>query len=162
MDCSPPGFSVHGILRQKYWSGLQFPTSGDLPDRDWTQISCTAERFSTIWATREAQYKRKNTNLFMSQVPADHKKSSNRFWWVGKRRDLYLNRPGRRATSIGNIRKIILELDFEWPFKSIRKIWIYPTDSGKPLRILYHRSDRRRQRAGVGKWARRDRGRKQT
>ena len=24
-DCSPPGFSVHGILRQEYWSGLPFP-----------------------------------------------------------------------------------------------------------------------------------------
>ena len=22
MDCSLPGFSVHGILRQEYWSGL--------------------------------------------------------------------------------------------------------------------------------------------
>ena len=25
MDCSPPGFSVHGIYRQEYWSGLPFP-----------------------------------------------------------------------------------------------------------------------------------------
>ena len=23
MDCSLPGFSVHGILRQEYWSGLE-------------------------------------------------------------------------------------------------------------------------------------------
>ena len=26
MDCSPPGSSVHGILRQEYWSGLPFPS----------------------------------------------------------------------------------------------------------------------------------------
>ena len=32
MDCSPPGSSVHGILRQGYWSGLPFPSPGDLPD----------------------------------------------------------------------------------------------------------------------------------
>ena len=32
MDCSPPGFSVHGIFRQEYWSGLPFPAPGDLPD----------------------------------------------------------------------------------------------------------------------------------
>ena len=32
MDCSPPGSSVHGILRQEYWSGLPFPSPGDLPD----------------------------------------------------------------------------------------------------------------------------------
>ena len=31
MDCSPPGFSAHGIFRQEYWSGLPFPSSGDLP-----------------------------------------------------------------------------------------------------------------------------------
>ena len=32
MDCSPPGSSVYGILRQEYWSGLPFPSSGDLPN----------------------------------------------------------------------------------------------------------------------------------
>ena len=32
MDCSPPGFSVHGILQQEYWSGLPFPFPEDLPD----------------------------------------------------------------------------------------------------------------------------------
>ena len=31
MDCSPPGSSVHGILQEDYWSGLSFPTQGDLP-----------------------------------------------------------------------------------------------------------------------------------
>ena len=34
-DCSRPGSSVHGILQariNKYWSGLPFPSSGDLPD----------------------------------------------------------------------------------------------------------------------------------
>ena len=37
MDCSLPGSSVHGILqarilRSEYWSGLLFPSPGDLPD----------------------------------------------------------------------------------------------------------------------------------
>ena len=31
MDYSPPGFSVHGISRQEYWSGLPFPSPGDFP-----------------------------------------------------------------------------------------------------------------------------------
>ena len=31
MDCSPPDSSVHGFSRQEYWSGLPFPTPGDLP-----------------------------------------------------------------------------------------------------------------------------------
>ena len=32
VDCSLPGFSVHGFPRQEYWSGLPFPSPGDLPD----------------------------------------------------------------------------------------------------------------------------------
>ena len=32
MDCSLPGFSVHGFSRREYWSGLLFPSPGDLPD----------------------------------------------------------------------------------------------------------------------------------
>ena len=32
MDYSPPGSSVHGIFQERYWSGLPFPTPGDLPN----------------------------------------------------------------------------------------------------------------------------------
>ena len=33
MDCNPPGSSVHGILQAlEYWTGLPFPSPGDLPD----------------------------------------------------------------------------------------------------------------------------------
>ena len=32
MGSSPPGSSVHGFCKQEYWSGLPFPTPGDLPD----------------------------------------------------------------------------------------------------------------------------------
>ena len=32
MDCSLPGSPVHGIFRQQYWSGLPFPSPGDLPN----------------------------------------------------------------------------------------------------------------------------------
>ena len=31
MDYSPPGSSVHGFPKEKYWSGLTFPSLGDLP-----------------------------------------------------------------------------------------------------------------------------------
>ena len=30
VGCSPPGSSVHGISRQEYWSGLPWPSPGDL------------------------------------------------------------------------------------------------------------------------------------
>ena len=41
MDCSPPGSSVHGIFffRQEYWSGLPFPSPGDLPDSGIKPVS---------------------------------------------------------------------------------------------------------------------------
>ena len=32
MDCSPPGPLSMGFRRQEYWSGLPFPSLGDLPD----------------------------------------------------------------------------------------------------------------------------------
>ena len=32
MDCSLLGSAVMGFFRQEYWSGLPFPSSGDLPD----------------------------------------------------------------------------------------------------------------------------------
>ena len=39
MDCSPPGFSVHGILWPVYWSGLPWPPPGDLPDPGFEPVS---------------------------------------------------------------------------------------------------------------------------
>ena len=32
MGCSPPDFSVHGVLQARVWSGLPFPSPDDLPD----------------------------------------------------------------------------------------------------------------------------------
>ena len=45
-----------GFSRQEYWSGLPVPSSrGSSQPRDWTQVSCIAGRFFTLWATREGQ-----------------------------------------------------------------------------------------------------------
>ena len=32
VDCSPTGSQSMGFSRQEYWSGLPFPSPGDLPD----------------------------------------------------------------------------------------------------------------------------------
>ena len=32
MDYNPPGPSVHEFSRQEYWSGLPFPSPGDIPN----------------------------------------------------------------------------------------------------------------------------------
>ena len=51
-DCSPPGFSVHGILQARILEWIAIPFSrGTSQPRDWTQVSCLTGRFFTIWAT---------------------------------------------------------------------------------------------------------------
>ena len=55
MNCSPPGFSVHGILRARILEWVAFPFSSESSQpRDGTCVSCIAGRFFTICATREA------------------------------------------------------------------------------------------------------------
>ena len=55
IDCSLPGSSVHGILQARIleWVAMPFSRESSLA-RDWTQVFCTAGRFFTVWATREA------------------------------------------------------------------------------------------------------------
>ena len=56
VDCSLPGFSVHGILQARTleWVAVYFSRGFSKP-RDWTQVSCLAGRLFTISATREAR-----------------------------------------------------------------------------------------------------------
>ena len=75
MDCSPPGFSVHGILQARILEWVAIPSSmGSSQTRDWTQVSCITGRFFTIWATREApeslmeDFKKENAGLSSVQL----------------------------------------------------------------------------------------------
>ena len=42
-----------GFSRPEYWSGVPFPSPGDLPDSDQTRVSGIVGRRFTIWATRD-------------------------------------------------------------------------------------------------------------
>jgi len=55
MDCSLPGSSVHRILQARIleWFAVPFSRASSWP-RDWTQVSCIAGRFYTVWAIWEA------------------------------------------------------------------------------------------------------------
>ena len=54
LACSLPGSSVHGILQARILEWVAIPFSrGPSQPRDWTQVSCIAGRFFTVWATRE-------------------------------------------------------------------------------------------------------------
>ena len=57
MDCSLPGFSIHGILQTRIQEWVASLSSrGSSQPRDWTQVSHIAGRFFTVWATREDLY----------------------------------------------------------------------------------------------------------
>ena len=52
LDCSPLGYSVHGILQARIleWVAIPFSRGSSWPS-DWTQVSCIVGRFLTVWAT---------------------------------------------------------------------------------------------------------------
>ena len=57
-----------GLCRQEYWSGLPFPSPGDLPDPGMEPQSlkyhALADRFFTISATCEAPILREGSSLW--------------------------------------------------------------------------------------------------
>ena len=78
-----PGSSVHGISQQEYWSGLPFPSSGDLPDpgvifrRSSRDLQTCIFRIGRLilyhWATREVHKslfleKNDRTGIFIDRV----------------------------------------------------------------------------------------------
>ena len=54
LDCSLPGFSIHGIFQARVleWFAISLSRGSSQP-RDWTQVSHIAGRCFTLWATRE-------------------------------------------------------------------------------------------------------------
>ena len=53
VDCSPPGSSVQGISRQEYWSGLPFPSPGDLPNPGIKPVSLVSPASADEFFTTE-------------------------------------------------------------------------------------------------------------
>ena len=64
MDCNPLGSSVYGILE---WVAIPFSRASSWP-RNWTQVSCIAGRFFTIWATRRVYLVSFRWNAFSSEI----------------------------------------------------------------------------------------------
>ena len=66
MDCSLPGSSVHGIFQARVleWVAISFSRGSSQP-RDQTQVSSIADRYFTVWATREAQNSLRNIELVL-------------------------------------------------------------------------------------------------
>ena len=57
MDCSPPGFSVHGISQARIleWVATSFSRESSQA-RDWTHISCTVGRYFTTEPSEKPVY----------------------------------------------------------------------------------------------------------
>ena len=56
MDCSLPGYSVHGILQARILEWVAISSLEDLPDPGIESTSSVlADKFFTSWATWEAQ-----------------------------------------------------------------------------------------------------------
>ena len=51
MDCSPPGSLSMGFPRRKYWSGLPFPSPGDLPDQESNLCFLHCRQIPYCWTT---------------------------------------------------------------------------------------------------------------
>ena len=70
MDCSLPGSSVHEILQARILEWVAVPFSrGSSKPRDWTQVSCTAGGFFTVWTTRKAHPWPQSSCKICSQKP---------------------------------------------------------------------------------------------
>ena len=73
MDCSPPGFSVHGISQAEILSGLLFPSPGNLPDPGIEPTSpALAGRFFFFFFTTEPAGKPTQTTYLFEKIKALH------------------------------------------------------------------------------------------
>ena len=60
MDCSLPGSSIHGIFQARIleWIAV-YSSRGSSQFRNWTQLSCIASWYFTIWAIRDGLWMNK-------------------------------------------------------------------------------------------------------
>ena len=70
MDCSPSGFSVHGVFQARIQEWIAIPSSrGSSWPGDWTHVSCvsfTAGGFFHFWVTGEALNTFRGTSFSLS------------------------------------------------------------------------------------------------
>ena len=71
MNCSLPGSCAHGIFQARYWSGVPFPTLGNLPDPGIQLVSLVspilAGRFFTTSATTDSHLREVKISIWDDQ-----------------------------------------------------------------------------------------------
>ena len=68
LDCSLPGSSVHGIFREEYWSGLQFPSPGDLPKPGIKPVSLMSPALAGEFFTTASPGNPNSTSPYISEL----------------------------------------------------------------------------------------------
>ena len=103
--CDPMDYTVHGILQARILEWVASPFSrGSSQPGNWTQVSHTAGRLFTVWATRKRRWlfyagNTKEASLF-GVIWRDPKKMKEKAMWrpVGRKRKLR-GRPKCKALS---------------------------------------------------------------
>ena len=90
MDYSPPGSFIHEIIQARLLEGVAIHFSrGSSQSRDQTHVSCTAGRFFTVRATREAQkWWLQNVYCLWNLIPVMLKKFRELTWLVEDKYDV--------------------------------------------------------------------------
>ena len=90
IDCSPQDSSIHGIFQARILEQVAIPffRRSSWP-RVWTQVSCIAGRFFTIWVTREAPFPSSFLNLIPNRAKEPNRsqgiETSLVVQWIGIR-----------------------------------------------------------------------------
>ena len=80
--CDPMDYTVHGILQARILQWVAFPFSrGSSQPRDWTQVSYTAGRFFTSWATRETTIVETTFGWILLELVAENILTQILFFW---------------------------------------------------------------------------------
>ena len=109
--------------RQEYWSGLPFPSPGDLPDPwDCTWVSCIAGRRFTLWATREP-------TTFIKPKPNPHQGPDSSIPW--RLRNLQKGNMKLAEVDSWGIRKaafsIIHKCKVKCVLSHLSRVWLFVT-----------------------------------
>ena len=120
MDCGLPGSSVQGILQARVleWVAISFSRGSSWP-RDQTQVSCTAGRFFTNWATRKAPKRKVGTRFPVW---------ANRWWWC-----YLLTRKNKGSTDLEGKKN----QEFFWTCLCVSKQWVFRLEKRCRLKIKF-------------------------
>ena len=113
MNCSLPGFSVHGILGARIleWIDIPFFRGSSWP-RDQTLVSCIIGRFFTIWATRKSTMGRGKWTMRVTLFSFENNAIERTLW----------KQSNTIVKSINDLKYI--SVFHRYPQMSTKRIWI--------------------------------------